>query len=57
MAKELRCGELVPGCAKVIRGKDEADVLGQAAEHATKDHNMAVTPELADKVRKAIREA
>ncbi|MDQ3346496.1 MAG: DUF1059 domain-containing protein [Acidobacteriota bacterium] len=57
MAKELRCGELVPGCAKVIRGTDEADVLGQAAEHATKDHNMTVTPELAEKVRKAIREA
>lgn len=57
MAKQLRCGDLVPGCTKVIKGKDEAEVLSQAAVHAKNDHNMNVTPELADKVRKAIHEA
>jgi predicted small metal-binding protein len=57
MAKELRCGELVPGCATVIRGEDEADVLRQAASHAVEDHNMTVTPELAEKVKAAIKEA
>jgi predicted small metal-binding protein len=57
MAKELRCGELVPGCATVITGQDEADVLRQAASHAVEDHNMTVTPELAEKVKAAIKEA
>ncbi len=57
MAKQLRCGELVPGCAKVIQGKDEAEVMSQAAAHAKNDHNLTVTPELADKVRNAIRES
>ena len=56
MAKELRCGELVPGCATVIRGKDDADVLRQAAAHAVDDHHMTVTPELAEKVKAAIKE-
>jgi len=57
MAKQLRCGELVPGCAKVIQGKDEAEVMSQAAAHAKNDHNLTVTPELADKARNAIRES
>jgi predicted small metal-binding protein len=57
MSKELRCGDLVPGCSKVIQGKDEEEVMSQAAVHATKDHNMTVTPDLAEKVRGAIRDA
>lgn len=56
MAKQLRCGDLVPGCARVIQGKDEAEVMSQAAAHAKTDHNMTVTPELAEKVKHAIRE-
>ena len=57
MAKELRCGELVPGCTKVIRGKDEAEVMSQAAAHAKDDHQMTVTPELTEKIRNAIHES
>lgn len=57
MAKELRCGELVPGCTRIIQGKDEAEVMSQAAAHAKNDHNMTVTPELAEKVKQAIRES
>jgi predicted small metal-binding protein len=57
MPKELRCGDLVPGCSRVIRGNTEEEVLSQAAVHATKDHGMTVTPDVAEKVRGAIRDA
>lgn len=57
MGKELRCGDLVPGCAKVIHGKDESEVMSQASAHATNDHKLTVMPELAEKVRKAVRDS
>ena len=57
MAKELRCGDLMPGCDKVIEGKDENDVMVKATEHAKKDHNVeTMTPDLREKVRGAIHE-
>lgn len=57
MAKELRCGDLMPGCKTVLEGKDEADVMAKAAEHAKNAHGLQqVTPELASKVRSAIKE-
>jgi predicted small metal-binding protein len=57
MAKELRCGDLMPGCKAVVEGKDEAEVMAKAAEHAKNAHGLQqVTPELAIKVRSAIKE-
>ena len=57
MAKEMRCGDLMPGCSKVIEGKDENDVIAKATEHARKDHNIThMTPDLEEKVRGAIHE-
>ena len=57
MAKELRCGDLMPGCQAVVEGKDEAEVMAKAAEHAKTAHGLQqITPELASKVRSAIRE-
>jgi predicted small metal-binding protein len=57
MAKELRCGDLMPGCKTVIQGKDEAEVMTRAAEHAKRDHNMqTMPPDVAAKARQAIRE-
>lgn len=57
MAKELRCGELMPGCKAVIEGKDEGEVMSRAAEHAKKQHGMdKIPPEMAGKVRAAIKE-
>jgi predicted small metal-binding protein len=54
--KKLRCGDVVTGCAAVVEGKDEAEVLSRAAEHARKDHGVKeITPELAAKVKAAIR--
>jgi len=57
MPKQLKCGDLMPGCTTVIEGKDEADVMAKAAEHAKADHNVTtVGPDLADKIRGAIRD-
>ena len=57
MAKELRCGELIPGCPTVVEGKDENEVMTKAAEHARQAHNIqTMTPELASKVKAAIRD-
>lgn len=57
MAKVLHCNDVVPDCEYVARGDSEQEVLQQAAEHARTAHNIAdVTPELADKVRSAIRD-
>jgi predicted small metal-binding protein len=55
MTKELRCGDVVPGCSTVIEGKDDKEVMAKAAEHAKNAHNLpAISPDLADKVQKAI---
>lgn len=57
MAKELKCGDLMPGCTTVVEGKDEAEVVAKAAEHAKSAHGLQqITPELASKVRSAIKE-
>jgi predicted small metal-binding protein len=57
MSKELKCGDLMPGCKAVVEGKDEAEVMAKAAEHAKSAHGLQqITPELAGKVRSAIKE-
>jgi predicted small metal-binding protein len=57
MAKEMRCGDVVPGCDFVARGDSEQEILEQAAAHASAAHGVnEITPELAAKVRSAIRD-
>jgi predicted small metal-binding protein len=56
MTKELRCGELFPGCAIVARGETEEEILKQAAEHATRDHGVGqIDAATLAKVKAAIR--
>jgi predicted small metal-binding protein len=55
MAKVLRCGDLVKGCAFEARGTEE-EILRQAGRHAEEAHGMKVTPDLAKAVRGAIRD-
>jgi predicted small metal-binding protein len=56
MEKQLRCGDLMPGCSTVIEGKDDAEVLRKAAEHAKTAHGMQeIPPDVAQKVKGAIR--
>jgi predicted small metal-binding protein len=57
MPKVMHCNDVVGNCDFVARGESEQDVLQQAAEHARTAHQVnEVTPELADKVRSAIRD-
>jgi predicted small metal-binding protein len=55
--KELRCDDVNPGCDFKIEGKDEAEVMTKAAEHARRDHGMPqIPPDVARKAQAAIRE-
>ena len=57
MTKVLRCNDVVGSCDFVARGESEQDILQQAAEHARSANQVnEVTPELAEKVRSAIRD-
>jgi predicted small metal-binding protein len=57
MAKQLKCGDLMPGCNFVVEGKDVSEVMAKAAAHAKKDHGMtAIPPDVAKKAQAAIRE-
>jgi predicted small metal-binding protein len=40
--KVLRCGDVMPGCDKVIEGKTEDEVFAKAEAHARKEHNMTI---------------
>lgn len=44
MAKVLNCNDLMPGCDKVIVGKDVDEVFAKAEAHARKEHNMTIIP-------------
>jgi predicted small metal-binding protein len=55
--KVLRCGDLMPGCSFVAEGQDVAEVMAKGAEHAKRDHGMAVIPpDLVAKVQAAIKD-
>lgn len=57
MAKVMRCRDVGMDCDFVARAATEDEILKQAAEHASTVHNIPqVTPELAAKVRAAIRD-
>lgn len=57
MPKVLRCADVVGSCDFVARGESEQEILIQAAEHARSVHNInEITPEVADKVKAAIRD-
>ena len=57
MAKILRCSDLMPGCNFVAEGKDVAEIMAKAAEHAKTAHGLtAIPPEVAAKVQAAIKD-
>jgi predicted small metal-binding protein len=59
MDKIIECAKVDPssGCTHVIRGKDDAEVMQNAMEHAKEHGIREVTPELMAKVKAAIRDA
>ena len=57
MPKQLNCGDVIPGCSTVIEGRDEADVLAKAAQHAREHHGVTtVPPEVVETVKAAIQD-
>lgn len=57
MGKLLRCRDVGVDCDFEAHGKDEADILRQAAEHAKGCHTgVQLTPALQAKIRAAIKD-
>jgi predicted small metal-binding protein len=58
MGKVLDCAKVDPssGCKHVVHGKDEAEVMKNAMEHAKQHGIREATPELMTKVKGAIRD-
>jgi predicted small metal-binding protein len=54
--KTLHCSDAGFDCQGIIRANSEEEVLKQAAQHAREAHNVTVTPELADQLKKLIKE-
>ncbi len=57
MGKILSCRDVGVDCDFVVRGKDEADILRQAAAHAKGCHSgVQMTPAVQAKIRAAIKD-
>ena len=58
MGKVLECAKVDPssGCTHVVRGQTEDEVLRNAMQHAKEHGIREMTPELAAKVKAAIRD-
>jgi len=54
--KTLHCADAGFDCKAVIHAETEQEVLTQAAAHAQAVHGTSVTPEMADQIKKLIRE-
>ena len=58
MTKELECGDLMPGCDFKAEADNMADLMEQVVDHAKEVHGITeITPDLAQKVQSAIRDA
>ena len=56
MTKHIACHDVVPGCAFTASAPTEDELLEKVVAHAAHDHGVTeVTPELAEKVKAAIR--
>lgn len=57
MAKVIKCADLMPGCNAVVEGKDVAEVMAKAAEHAKVAHGLTnIPPDMVPKVQAAIKD-
>jgi predicted small metal-binding protein len=58
MAKVIHCSQIFPRCPFVIQGKDETEVLINAAHHWTEEHEVReIERELLRKASEAMLEA
>ena len=57
MGKTLACKDVGVDCDTVLKGKDEAELLRKAAEHAKScHHGVQMTPAVQAKIRAAIKD-
>lgn len=57
MAKILRCSDLNPHCAAILRAETEDELLRKAALHALTEHGMTqIPPEVLECIKGAIRQ-
>ncbi|MBI3319436.1 MAG: DUF1059 domain-containing protein [Candidatus Omnitrophica bacterium] len=49
MGKVLACQEVGIDCDVVLKGKDEAEIMSKAAEHANGHHGVQMTPAVQSK--------
>lgn len=57
MSKHAACNDIVPGCGFTASAPTEQELVTKIAAHAGEKHGVKeVTPELAAKVKAAIRE-
>lgn len=57
VGKILKCRDVGVDCDFEVHGKDEAEILRKAAEHAKGCHaGVQITPELQQKIRSAIQD-
>lgn len=54
--KTLDCRDAGFDCEGKLRAENEEEILKQAAEHARTEHNVQVTPELAEQIRTLIKD-
>lgn len=54
--KTLNCRDAGFDCEGKLRGETEEELLNQAAKHAQTEHNVQVTPELAQQIRAFIKD-
>jgi len=55
--KQVRCGDIVPGCDFKARAETEPELLQKVAEHAREVHGIKeVTPDLLTQVKANITE-
>ncbi len=56
VAFELRCGDVLPGCAMTLSAETEASLMAKISDHAKADHpDVALDTATVEQVKKAIR--
>ena len=54
--KTLRCRVAGFDCEGKISAESEEEILSQAAKHAQTEHNVQITPELAEQLKTLIKD-
>jgi predicted small metal-binding protein len=58
MSKEFHCSDVMPGCDYVAKGKDENEVMQNAAQHGQQAHGLnEIPPDVEQQVRAGIHDS